>query len=52
MVQAEAQDQEAMGLDMMSGARAPEAFAAGRRSGAEALLSCRRPERWRSPASG
>ena len=51
VVQAGAADQEAMGLDMMSGARAPEAFAAGRRSGAEALLSCCRPDRWRAPES-
>ncbi len=51
VVQAGTRDQEAMGLDMMSGARAPEAFEAGRRSGADALLSCCQPDRWRAPAS-
>lgn len=51
VVQAGPEDQEAMGFDMMSGARAPGAFAAGRRSGFEALLSCRQPDRWRAPAS-
>jgi NTE family protein len=51
VVQAGAVDQEAMGPDMLSGARAREAFEAGRRRGVEALVSCRRPDRWRSPAS-
>ncbi|HEY6780413.1 MAG TPA: patatin-like phospholipase family protein [Thermoleophilaceae bacterium] len=51
VVQAGPEDQEAMGFDMMSGARAPEAFEAGRRSGAQALASCRQPDRWRLPRS-
>jgi NTE family protein len=41
LVAAEAVDQEAMGADMLSGARAGEAFAAGRRSGAAALRPSR-----------
>lgn len=43
LIQAGPEDQEAMGADMLSGARASEAFEVGRRSGAAALRPARGP---------